>query len=249
VQKISEGLAGRQWVVLVMTPAAVRSPWVQREVNAAMNEHTARRMLGILPVVMQPCNESDIPILWRPIYRYDATKSYEVARDGLFAALGLSQPAKPVTLPPESDATKTKTGIRLAGRYVDVAFLKTLDGLMSLSPWEFEEAVALMLAANGYRKVRLRRPEESTDLVCVDPAGRTTFVTCKKYALHHQVHISKVQTLVASGMGRPEIPMLLFITTSRFMPEALLLQRASPNLTLIDGPILVDMMQLVEPNA
>src|SRR5215471_1301103 len=35
VKKISEGLAGRQWLVLVMTPAALASPWVQREVNVA----------------------------------------------------------------------------------------------------------------------------------------------------------------------------------------------------------------------
>src|SRR5689334_16584479 len=64
VKKISEGLAGRKWLVLVMTPAAVTSPWVQREVNAAMNEHTAGRMLGILPVVLQPCQEQSVPLLW-----------------------------------------------------------------------------------------------------------------------------------------------------------------------------------------
>jgi hypothetical protein len=35
IKKINEGLAGRQWLVLVMTPDALHSPWVQSEVNAA----------------------------------------------------------------------------------------------------------------------------------------------------------------------------------------------------------------------
>lgn len=88
VRKINEGLVGRQWLVLVMTPASVASPWVQREVNAALNEATAERMQGVIPIVMLPTPEQDIPILWRPLYRYDATHAYEPARDKLLYALG-----------------------------------------------------------------------------------------------------------------------------------------------------------------
>ncbi len=102
VQKISEGLAGRQWLVLVMTPEAVASPWVRREVNAALNEHTAGRMLGILPLVMQPCQEQDIPMLWRTLHRYDATRDYQVAIAGLLWALGLATaPKARPAIPPE----------------------------------------------------------------------------------------------------------------------------------------------------
>ena len=72
-----------------MTPAALASPWVQREVNAALNEHTAGRMLGGLPLVMQPCQEQDIPLLWRTFHRYDATRDYSGAVSGLLRALGL----------------------------------------------------------------------------------------------------------------------------------------------------------------
>ncbi len=95
VRKISEGLAGRQWLVLVMTPASVTSPWVQREVNTALNEVTARRMLGVIPIVMTPTREDDILALWRPLHRYDATRAYEPARDGLLRAMGLSMPPRP----------------------------------------------------------------------------------------------------------------------------------------------------------
>ena len=106
VKKISEGLAGRHWLVLVMTPEALKSPWVQREVNVALSEHTAGRMLGIVPIMMHPCKEQDIPMLWRTLHRYDATRDYASARDGLLGALGLwmptthqPQPAPDILLP------------------------------------------------------------------------------------------------------------------------------------------------------
>ena len=100
VKKINEGLADRQWLVLVMTPEAVASPWVQREVNVALSEHTAGRMRGVLPLMMQPCKEQNLPMLWRTLYRYDATRNYASARDGLLQALGLQvstaqQPQRP----------------------------------------------------------------------------------------------------------------------------------------------------------
>jgi hypothetical protein len=66
---------------LVMTPASVQSPWVQREVNAALNEVTAQRMLGVIPFVMLPTAEKHIPILWHPLHRYNAARGYEPARE------------------------------------------------------------------------------------------------------------------------------------------------------------------------
>ena len=101
VRKISEGLAGRQWLVLVLTPASANSPWVQREVNAALNEVTARRMLGVVPLVMTPTPEQDLLALWRPLHRYDASRlGYEAARDGLLGAFGLRPPTPAAPTPP-----------------------------------------------------------------------------------------------------------------------------------------------------
>ncbi len=102
-----------------------------------------------------------------------------------------------------------------------------------------------MLAANGYHNVRLRRPDEPADLVCVDSNGLMTFVKCKRYALHHQVLTTDVQAFLAGHVSREGPKILLFITTSRFTPEALMMQRRFPGLTLIDGPLLVEMMQLL----
>ena len=89
VRKISEGLDGRQWLVLVMTPAALASPWVKQEVDAALGEYTYGRMLGVIPFQILPCDVGDIPMLWRNLQRCDATQGYESARDQLFEVLRL----------------------------------------------------------------------------------------------------------------------------------------------------------------
>src|SRR5262249_33321460 len=76
VQKISEGLAGQQWLVLVMTPAALRSPPVRREVNAALHLLSSGRLRGVIPLVAQHCDEAAIPPLWATLQHYDATHDY-----------------------------------------------------------------------------------------------------------------------------------------------------------------------------
>ena len=104
IKKINEGLTGRQWLVLVMTPDALRSPWVQAEVNAALLQVRQGRMLGVIPLVAQPCNDADIPPLWATLQYYDATRGYETARGGLLSALGLTpgRSAPPVQPAPSS---------------------------------------------------------------------------------------------------------------------------------------------------
>ncbi|HEY7975965.1 MAG TPA: SUMF1/EgtB/PvdO family nonheme iron enzyme [Ktedonobacterales bacterium] len=92
ITKINAGLAGRQWLVLVMTPDALRSPWVQAEVNAALNQVRKGRMLGVIPVVARPCADGEIPPLLDTLHRYDATSDYAPARDGLLRAIGLAAP-------------------------------------------------------------------------------------------------------------------------------------------------------------
>jgi formylglycine-generating enzyme required for sulfatase activity len=53
--------------------------------------------------MMQPCLEQDIPMLWRTLYRYDASHDYASARDGLLQALGLRMPTthQPQPAPPQ----------------------------------------------------------------------------------------------------------------------------------------------------
>lgn len=90
VAKISAAMTDRQWLVLVMTPAALRSHWVQEEVDAALHEVQAGRMRDVIPIVMEPCNDREIPLLWRTLQRYDASRDYAAAVAGVVRAIGLS---------------------------------------------------------------------------------------------------------------------------------------------------------------
>jgi hypothetical protein len=103
-----------------MTPAALASPWVQREVNVALNELTAGRMRGVIPFVVMPCEEQVIPLVWRTLHRYDATKAYQPARDRLVQAIGLAVPSAasgsplPVPAGPSTPALDAAISLHLA---------------------------------------------------------------------------------------------------------------------------------------
>jgi len=58
-----------------MTFASFGSPWAQLEVNAAIALVRQQRMRAVIPVVAEPVNPSDIPPLWLPFHRYDATQN------------------------------------------------------------------------------------------------------------------------------------------------------------------------------
>jgi Restriction endonuclease/TIR domain len=218
VAKISEGLAGRQWLVLVMTPASLASEWVRLEVDTAIAEHRAGRMLGVIPFVMLPCKDTDIPHLWRTFQRYDATKDYEVALDGLLRAMGLSLPS---TSPAD---------------------------LRSLSLQEFEDAVALMLTANGYTGVQRVQPEQSADLRCRAPDGSSTFVWCNRYQPGNLVRQKVVIDAIGAVATARHPTKAMIVTTSGYTPRALdEAKKHADQVTLIDGQQLVTMMQRVQP--
>lgn len=108
MERINAALAASNWVVLVLTPASLRSPAVRTEANAAMNLAWQKRMHGIIPVVAEPIDVSDVPPTWDLLQRYDATQDYQRALAGLLSALGAPAPmpvhsapgAPPTGVPP-----------------------------------------------------------------------------------------------------------------------------------------------------
>jgi TIR domain len=92
LKRINEGLKDREWLVLVMTPAALASPWAQLEVDAAHALVIMKRMRGVIPVMAKPCQPEDIPPTWATLHRYDATRDYRRALTSLSHALGLGEP-------------------------------------------------------------------------------------------------------------------------------------------------------------
>jgi hypothetical protein len=90
--KINQALQQCQWLVLVLTPNAVASKWVNIEVNAGINRREKGLMRGVLPMLASPMAHDAIPPVWDNLHRYDGVGNYssEVAR--LTATIGLSDP-------------------------------------------------------------------------------------------------------------------------------------------------------------
>jgi hypothetical protein len=247
VKKISEGLAGRQWLVLVMTPEALGSRWVNDEVNAALHQVNSGRMRGVIPFVMTPCDEARMPALWAQLYRYDATKGYEAARDGLLNAVGLSlAAAKDAPTSPYAGQSQNAERLDIASlksRY-NITRLITLEGLLSLTPVQFEDAAALMLAASGFSDLMRPRGDNQPDLICTDALGQLTYVWCRRYGPNLLVNASEVAE--ASHAVLSWDIRGLIVTTSLYSDGAKDIAR-SDGIKLIDGHELVIIMRHVLP--
>lgn len=63
---IERELIQRRIFLVVLSPAAIGSPWVRREVHAAIGLHDAEPERIMLPIMAQPC---EVPLLWRE-YRW-----------------------------------------------------------------------------------------------------------------------------------------------------------------------------------
>jgi formylglycine-generating enzyme required for sulfatase activity len=88
--KINQALQQCQWLVLVLTPNAIASKWVNIEVNAAINRREKGLMRGVLPMLASQIRQDAIPPIWDNLHRYDGVSNYptEVAR--LIRTFGLS---------------------------------------------------------------------------------------------------------------------------------------------------------------
>lgn len=85
VEKVSNGISTSAYLIVVLSPSSVSSPWVQREVNSAtMKQLANERDITILPVLLKDC---DIPILLTDIRWADFRKSYKSGKAELLKAL------------------------------------------------------------------------------------------------------------------------------------------------------------------
>lgn len=110
VARINHALKNRDVLVLVLTPAALRSQWVPAEVNAAIVRYTQGFMRAPVIVLARPVSLRDIPALWTTYHRIDATASYDAALPGVVRALGLAMPAAPqAAAPPATPAAPPKS--------------------------------------------------------------------------------------------------------------------------------------------
>lgn len=87
--KINQGLRGRDFLILVLTPDALQSPWVQEEVHAAKELVRKNRMRDVIFIMPRPVEDDDIPPTWATLRRFDATTDYRGELGKLLGAMGL----------------------------------------------------------------------------------------------------------------------------------------------------------------
>jgi hypothetical protein len=131
-------------------------------------------------------------------------------------------------------------------RQAEISRRKTLDGLLSLSPTEFERAVGAMLVTYGYSHVKHTggAGDLAADLICFDSDGNRIVVQCKRYAVNNLVGSREVQMFIGMAQVHHRATRGLFVTTSDFTQPARTLGNSHREfLTLIDGKLLTKMMQ------
>jgi formylglycine-generating enzyme required for sulfatase activity len=102
-KRINQALQSCEWFVLVLTPAAIASPWVELEVHAAFRLKVQGRIRGIIQVLAAPVSQAEIPPTWGAFAHFDATSDYPAARNRVLRELGLAIPPQS-TVPAQSRA-------------------------------------------------------------------------------------------------------------------------------------------------
>ena len=84
---IAEGIASCDFFLIVVSKAAIRSQWVENELNSAYFE-VARQRTDTLPILLE---KVDLPILLRPLRYADFSKSFENGISELLRSLEIDE--------------------------------------------------------------------------------------------------------------------------------------------------------------
>ena len=83
-KKIQDGIAQAAWLAVVLSPGSVSSPWVQRELSAALVKELEEDSVFVLPILYKNC---DVPIFLKDKVYADFTSSFEAGFDALAATV------------------------------------------------------------------------------------------------------------------------------------------------------------------
>ena len=119
--------------------------------------------------------------------------------------------------------------------------LSTMQGLLELSPAEFEVEVAALLESSGFGAVAVSggAGDLQADIVAIDPQGLHTIVQCKRYLPDRTVGSPVIQSFIGMARVHHECERALFVTTGSFTTPA---QRLADehDIELVDGDELVE---------
>ncbi len=125
--RIEQGIGESRYLAVVLSPEALASEWVRRELGAGLAKQAADRRVSLLPIRYRAC---DIPWLLRDRRYADFTTDYEDGLAQLAQALGLQASA-----PLSSANWRRFAQKRIAGwqAYRDQEFRALVNNLVSLA--------------------------------------------------------------------------------------------------------------------
>ena len=85
IDKINIALQENDYLLIVLSPGAVESQWVRREINSSLLMSLAGRSVSLVPILKSPCN---IPALIADLHHADFTQSYDTGFAELLAKFG-----------------------------------------------------------------------------------------------------------------------------------------------------------------
>jgi hypothetical protein len=87
--EIGKALQSCDWFLVVISPAAVRSKWVKRELMYALNED--RYENRIIPLLYKPCDAEALSWTLASLQRVDFSKGFDKSCDELVKIWGIDQ--------------------------------------------------------------------------------------------------------------------------------------------------------------
>lgn len=127
--------------------------------------------------------------------------------------------------------------------------IKTMQELWSLTPSQFEQAVADLLHDMGFRDVRRvgRAGDLAADITCRDAKGLSVVVQCKRYAPGSKIGSPDIQTFIGMMKVHHGADYGIFATTSEYSAPAVALARQH-GLRLLDGNELARIINKLQRN-
>lgn len=88
IEKIRQGIDQVDFVTVILSPDSVASPWVQREVDVAMNQEILGRRLKVLPIMYRPCDPPGF-LLGKRYADFTIEENYATSFEDLVRSVGV----------------------------------------------------------------------------------------------------------------------------------------------------------------
>ena len=88
IEKIRDGIDNVEYLAAILSHDSVKSPWVQREIDVAMNQEIGGRKIKVLPIMYQKCDPPGF-LLGKAYADFTNEDEYEKAFEILTRSIGI----------------------------------------------------------------------------------------------------------------------------------------------------------------